>query len=849
MGDFKNTRLWQTSLGPQGDQFDRPRDRLTQSLEHFRARAASLAGEISRDLPELTVHDITHIDALWETADIVVGSCQTLSPAEAFVLGGAFLIHDLGLGLAAYPGGVTELQSKPEWKDFVVVSTRAIFGRDPTSDEAANPAAEVLDDAKFRMLRKLHASQAEHLVEITWSQPKSGERYHLLEDTALRSAFGSLIGKIAHSHWWPVEELPSRFPTRKSGPPVGMPNEWTIDAIKLALLLRLADAAHLDGRRAPAFLRALRKPKAVPDLHWSFQDKLYQVRGESDKLVFTSRPFDRNESQAWWMCFDTLQMVDAELRRADDLNVETHRDRFAARGVRSAEDPKRLADLVVTQGWTPVDTRVRVGAVADLVKKLGGQQLYGDDPSVPLRELLQNSADAIRARRALEGRSEKWGSIVLSGGRDEYGSWLELEDNGVGMSAAVLTGPLLDFGASLWSVPQVVEEFPGLLSSTFRSIGRYGIGFFSLFMWSDRVRVTTRRFDEAVRDTRVLEFEKGLESRPLLRPADPSEGLRDGGTRARVWPRNVDDINSDWIRLPGAPLRFEDKAGPGSVAKALCVAMDVDVSIQNPSEQIVLAHASDWLELPGEELLKRVSTRFAPRGLSRALAGSNVRPLLNGATVVGRAAISPGQDGFVVVGGLRSRTHVSVAGILLGESTRASRDEARVLVREDELARWATEQAALILPLDLPLQVKAKCGRLIEALGGEALNFPIAKVRGSWVGFLELVEWSREQESIIVIDESDEDRAAKYGHALSSNVLIEPRTPDGLVVEDLDARLQHTGDGDRPEVRRDYQWRPVMKAVAEAWHPCEFEVWTYDMEIDEDGEIEVSAEEVKRSDS
>src|SRR5580700_5313143 len=197
MGDFKNTRLWQTSLGPQGDQFDRPRDRLTQSLEHFRARAASLAGEISRDLPELTVHDITHIDALWETADIVVGSCQTLSPAEAFVLGGAFLIHDLGLGLAAYPGGVTELQSKPEWKDFVVVSTRAIFGRDPTSDEAANPAAEVLDDAKFRMLRKLHASQAEHLVEITWSQPKSGERYHLLEDTALRSAFGSLIGKIA----------------------------------------------------------------------------------------------------------------------------------------------------------------------------------------------------------------------------------------------------------------------------------------------------------------------------------------------------------------------------------------------------------------------------------------------------------------------------------------------------------------------------------------------------------------------------------------------------------------------------------------------------------------------------
>ena len=72
MSDSEKTRLWQTSLALKGDQFDKARTRLMQSLELFRERAAILAGEISMDLPELTVHDITHIDALWETADVIV---------------------------------------------------------------------------------------------------------------------------------------------------------------------------------------------------------------------------------------------------------------------------------------------------------------------------------------------------------------------------------------------------------------------------------------------------------------------------------------------------------------------------------------------------------------------------------------------------------------------------------------------------------------------------------------------------------------------------------------------------------------------------------------------------------
>jgi hypothetical protein len=48
------------------------------------------------------------------------------------------------------------------------------------------------------------------------------------------------------------------------------------------------------------------------------------------------------------LCSDTLRMVDGELRRADNLNADLGRKRFAARGVRGVEDPIRLRELIPT---------------------------------------------------------------------------------------------------------------------------------------------------------------------------------------------------------------------------------------------------------------------------------------------------------------------------------------------------------------------------------------------------------------------------------------------------------------------------------------------------------------------
>lgn len=94
--------LAQQTRETEGDVNEEFRGRLRQSSIRFRERASVLAGEISQDLTHLTVHDVTHTDALWQIADLIVGAEYLITPTEAFILGGAFLLHDLRMALASY---------------------------------------------------------------------------------------------------------------------------------------------------------------------------------------------------------------------------------------------------------------------------------------------------------------------------------------------------------------------------------------------------------------------------------------------------------------------------------------------------------------------------------------------------------------------------------------------------------------------------------------------------------------------------------------------------------------------------------------------------------------------------
>ncbi|WP_443592670.1 HD domain-containing protein [Aliihoeflea aestuarii] len=74
----------------------------------------------------MTVHDISHLDALWDTASSVSEGAVNVNPAEAFVLGASILLHDAAMSLAAYSGGLAEVRTTIAWKDAIA---RLALGR------------------------------------------------------------------------------------------------------------------------------------------------------------------------------------------------------------------------------------------------------------------------------------------------------------------------------------------------------------------------------------------------------------------------------------------------------------------------------------------------------------------------------------------------------------------------------------------------------------------------------------------------------------------------------------------------------------------------------------------------
>jgi hypothetical protein len=804
---------------------------LRASYESFRDRAALLAGEIARDLPEFTVHDVTHLDALWEMADLLVGDEVRLNPAEAYVIGGAILLHDLGLASAAYVDGVSAIREGSAWRDAVGLVLSRSLGRAATLTEIENPDSESARRATAEILRKLHARHAERLATLFWLDD-DGTQHYLIEESDLRAAYAPLMGRIAHSHWWDVQRLASEFDTSLGARP-WCPGEWTIDALKLAALIRGSDAIHLDARRAPPFLAILRRPAGVAAAHWQFQARLHRPQLQRERLLFTAgRPFAPDEAEAWWLCRDTLAVVDDELRAIDAILDELGRPRLAARSVVAADEPARLARSIPTTGWTPVDARVQISNVKRLVEQLGGKELYGSAQYVPLRELIQNGADAVRARRSLEERDPGWGQVSVKFETSGESDILEVSDDGVGMSVRVLTKTLLDFGSSIWRSPAVADEFPGLASSGYESTGRYGIGFFSVFMWADRVEVFTRPYGAAHADTQVLEFNAGLGARPLLRPAAEAEYIREGGTRIRLSLRTRARAHG------GAFSSWRNGDTLAGICAWLCPTLDVALTVSEDGSESVAVEAGDWHQIGPEDLLRRVAGARAWEAADEVFrneAAERIRPL-PGSTgdLAGRAAVTPRSfvverrdeleigealSGAVSVGGLRACYLTGISGVLLGRSLRAARDAAEPVVPPEALATWASEQADLVESAAFVPDELIDCAEIIRLCGGDTRGLPIAEVDGGLVSFAQVVDWARDLDEVALVHDAGLHLERRYHGEfdLHRNVIATARGVPGVLQTGRESPVSWPERPEGADMRLLTLTGAVVVAIAEAW--------------------------------
>lgn len=752
--DFRQTWIWRQA-------FETPRsDSTTEEQEYFRtqylsihARSAQLVSQIVVDIPGLTVHDISHLDALWDTASAVAEGAVNVNPVEAFVFGSSVLLHDAAMSLAAYPGGLSDIKNTLAWRD--AIARLALLEEESGAEpfDVNNPSEAVTTRVVPEVLRQLHAEHAEELAEQAWSNP-DGSLTHLIEDSDLRTFYGPTIGQIAHSHWWTVQRLEQEFSEDLGA--FANRTRSRVDRLMLACLLRVADALHLDSRRAPRFLRAITSPSGVSALHWSFQERLARPHIELDAVVFTTgQPFGREDAEAWWLAYDTLNAVDRELHDVDLLLQGRRPQILKARRVKGAGSPEILARSVQTRDWRPVDARLQVSDVPRIVEHLGGSKLYGDNPTVALRELIQNAADAVQARRKFESRPDDWGRITVRLSSRSNETWLVVEDNGIGMSEHVLTGPLLDFGASFWRSPLATEEFPGLMAAGMRSIGRFGIGFFSVFMIGSIVRVYSQRSDRGRDSARLLEFRGGTSARPILSPCPDGPVPIDGGTRVEVKLK----INP---RESGGLLDvssfFRQSIALDALVGAVAPNLDVEVVAISEDKLVPVAQAGDWLKIENVDLLQRLNPTVDRAKSSIARAGEALMQPIEGAAggLFGRAFIWPEpysfskEGGWVTISGLRAAQLSNVQGVVLGEAMTAARDTAKPLATQEAMVLWATKQAEIIGESVMDEEQQARSAEVVLECGGSIGNLKIVNWGADWMTEREFEEQLRSSSELAI---------------------------------------------------------------------------------------------------
>jgi hypothetical protein len=686
---------------------------LKATYATFRDRAAALTAQIGKTLPNLTIHDVTHLDALWETADLIAGDEYPLNPAEAFVFGGAILLHDAALCFEAYSGGQAGLRELVEWKDAIA----AIDARDTSSI-----VDQKWDEADFATMRILHAQRAAELGSASWTDP-DGDKFYLIESVELRRHYGTLIGQIAASHHWPIEDVSSKLPPQLNALS-SMPRDWRVDPVKLACLLRCADAAHIDNRRAPDFLRALTKLHGVSADHWTAQNWLERAdRDTADaqgrSLIFTSgKAFTEANAQAWWVAFEAIRLVDRELSASADLLEKRPQAKqsppFQMQRVTGASSPEIAKQIIPTSGWSPKAVEIHVSNLERLVSQLGGTKLYGESqlPIIVLRELIQNARDAVAARRAIDKNYVGCIKVYVSGSEDQYS--FVVEDDGIGMSERVMTGPLLDFGSSFWASDLARSEFPGLLSSGYRSVGQFGIGFYSIFMVAASVSVASRRFDKGLEDVTQLRFPNGLSLRPLISSGAPATFPFGASTRVEfVVKQEFGDLSQILIKAGRQGYEPEVRLPLAQCLSILCAGLDTRIELVEHDEIPRLVHRPpqelDTVEKREAwffDIARNNNSHTETQSIRESAA--RLRFIVEGTRICGLAALSVTRDpsaarlGHIsTVGGLATMIAMSDGSRYVGyidyKPSSAKRDTSGGTVASAEaIQAWATEQKALL---------------------------------------------------------------------------------------------------------------------------------------------------------
>ena len=179
--------------------------------------------------------------------------------------------------------------------------------------------------------------------------------------------------------------------------------------------------------------------------------------------------------------------------------------------------------------------------------------LYGNK-EIFLRELISNASDAADKLRfeALsdDGLYEGDGELTVRISFDADARTVTVRDNGIGMTREEISENLGTIARS--GTRQFFESLTGDSARDTQLIGQFGVGFYSSFIVSDRVTVTSRRAGRAASEG--VRWESGGEGEFTVETID----LEPRGTEVVLHLRDGEDEFLDRYRLRGIVRKYSD---------------------------------------------------------------------------------------------------------------------------------------------------------------------------------------------------------------------------------------------------------------------------------------------------
>ena len=331
---------------------------------------------------------------------------------------------------------------------------------------AVQETSDISDKISQDNIRNIHHIRAETIISNQFP-----DNYFRIDNKS-NIDFQHIVALIARAHGEDYDWIKNHIPENAC-----LGND-SINPQFIACLLRLGDYLDFDARRTPYILYTFLSLPEESNKEWLKNlsiSNYKKINNENNTIYFSGECEDPNTYRA---ILDYFTLIENEIKNAKSL-IKSTNNKY------NLLISSKIDNQIIHKTFDSADLQYKMDYLS-ISNLLMGEQLY-NDKKCALREIIQNALDAVLVRKEISKQHniDFIPQIKLAVSDSE----VIISDNGIGMTLSEIDNYFLNLGHSFYNS----SEFKNL-STAYKPISHYGIGFLSSFLLSNSITVKTTSY-------------------------------------------------------------------------------------------------------------------------------------------------------------------------------------------------------------------------------------------------------------------------------------------------------------------------------------------------------------------